>query len=67
MQQFLNVWSRLERRKQIIVILATVAMFAAILGMSRMAPAPSMTLLYAGLESGAAGDVVRALKVFHRA
>ncbi|MEM6303411.1 MAG: flagellar basal-body MS-ring/collar protein FliF [Pseudomonadota bacterium] len=62
MQQFLNGWSRLERRKQIIVILATAAMFAAILGMSRMATAPSMTLLYAGLESGAAGDVVRALE-----
>jgi flagellar M-ring protein FliF len=37
-------------------------MFMAILTMSRMAAAPSMTLLYAGLESGAAGDVVRVLE-----
>ena len=62
LQQFLNVWTRLERRRQVIVILATVAMFAAILTMSRMATSPTMTLLYAGLENGAAGDVVRALE-----
>lgn len=62
MQQFLNVWSRLERRRQIIVVLATVAMFATILTMSRIASSPSMTLLYAGLESGAAGDVVSSLE-----
>tara|TARA_R110002072_G_scaffold3206_10_gene23884 strand:- start:7669 stop:9228 length:1560 start_codon:yes stop_codon:yes gene_type:complete len=37
-------------------------MFVAVLAMSRMATAPSMTLLYAGLESGAAGDVVRSLE-----
>jgi flagellar M-ring protein FliF len=37
-------------------------MFFAVIAMSRMAAAPSMTLLYAGLENGAAGDVVRALE-----
>ncbi|MBD3665521.1 flagellar basal-body MS-ring/collar protein FliF [Sulfitobacter aestuariivivens] len=62
MQQFISAWSGLERRRQIIVVIATVAMFVAILALSRMAAAPSMTLLYAGLESGAAGDVVRALE-----
>lgn len=62
MQQLLNAWTGLELRRQIIVIIATGAMFFAIIGMSRMATAPSMTLLYAGLESGAAGEVVRALE-----
>ncbi|TMM52493.1 flagellar basal-body MS-ring/collar protein FliF [Sulfitobacter sabulilitoris] len=62
MQQLLNVWTGLDLRRQIIVIAATGAMFFAILAMSRMATAPSMTLLYAGLENGAAGDVVRALE-----
>ena len=62
MQQLLNVWTQLDLRRQITVILATVAMFVAIIAMSRLASAPSMTLLYAGLESGAAGDVVRALE-----
>ncbi|MCV3269883.1 flagellar basal-body MS-ring/collar protein FliF [Roseobacter sinensis] len=62
MQQLLNAWTGLDLRRQIIVIVATVAMFFGILAMSRMASAPSMTLLYAGLENGAAGDVVRALE-----
>ncbi len=62
MQQFLNVWTGLDLRRQIIVVVATIAMFAGILAMTRMASAPSMTLLYAGLESGAAGDVVRSLE-----
>ena len=61
-QQFLKVWSGLDLRRQVIVVLATVGIFFAILTMSRMASAPSMTLLYAGLESGAAGDVVRSLE-----
>jgi len=61
-QQLLNAWTGLELRRQIIVVIATVAMFFAILAMSRMASAPSMTLLYSGLESGAAGEVVRALE-----
>ncbi|WP_300033256.1 flagellar basal-body MS-ring/collar protein FliF [uncultured Roseobacter sp.] len=62
MQQILSVWTGLSIKRQIIVGLATVAMFFAVLGMSRMASAPTMTLLYAGLENGAAGDVVRALE-----
>jgi flagellar M-ring protein FliF len=62
LQQFLNVWTRLERRRQIIVVLATAAMFFAILAMARMAAAPNLALLYAGLENGAAGDVVRSLE-----
>jgi flagellar M-ring protein FliF len=61
-QQLLKVWMQLELRRQIIVILATAAMFFTVITMSRMATAPSMTLLYAGLENGAAGDVVRALE-----
>ncbi|MDW3180401.1 flagellar basal-body MS-ring/collar protein FliF [Roseobacter sp.] len=62
MQQLLNAWTGLDLRRQIIVIVATGAMFFAVLAMSRMASAPTMTLLYAGLENGAAGDVVRALE-----
>lgn len=61
-QQYLNVWMKLGIKRQLIVIAATGAMFFAILVMARMTTAPSMTLLYAGLESSAAGDVVRALE-----
>jgi flagellar M-ring protein FliF len=52
----------LNLRRQITVVIATTVMFAAILGMTRMASAPTMTLLYAGLESGTAGEVVSALE-----
>lgn len=61
-QQFLKSWTQLDLRRQVIVILATGAMFFGIIAMSRMATAPSMSLLYAGLENGAAGDVVRSLE-----
>lgn len=62
MQQLLQVWSALDLRKRVIVGFATLAMFAAILAMSRMVTAPNMVLLYAGLENAAAGDVVQALE-----
>lgn len=62
MQQIATVWSNLDNRRRAIVVLATVAVFVSVLTMVRMATAPSMTLLYAGLENGAAGDVVRALE-----
>ncbi len=62
MQQMLDIWSSLNMRRRVIVIVSTVAMFAAVLSLTRMATAPSMALLYSGLESGAAGDVVSALE-----
>ena len=37
-------------------------MFAAVLGLSRMASQPTMSLLYAGLDPAAAGEVVAALE-----
>ncbi len=61
MQQIGTVWASLDRRKQIIVAGAVALVFLGVLAMSRIVTAPSMTLLYAGLESGAAGDIVRAL------
>jgi len=62
LQQILDVWNALDARRRVIVLLSTAAVFAAVLGLARMASSPSLTLLYAGLESGAAGDVVAALE-----
>ncbi|KRS11301.1 flagellar M-ring protein FliF [Roseovarius atlanticus] len=62
MQQLIDIWSGMNARRRVIVTLATVAMFAAVLSLARMASAPSLSLLYAGLESGPAGEVVRALE-----
>ncbi|MGL4238162.1 flagellar basal-body MS-ring/collar protein FliF [Tabrizicola sp.] len=61
MQNVIAIWSSLDLRRRIIVVGATVAMFAAVLGLSRMAGRPEMGLLYAGLEPAAAGEVVTAL------
>ncbi len=61
MQQLTSLWKSLDLRRRVIVVVATLAMFAAILGVSRMATAPVMTLLYAGLEPQAAGEVIKSL------
>lgn len=62
MQQIATVWNALDMRRRVIVAVATVAMFAAVLALARIAATPGMALLYAGLESGPAGEVVGALE-----
>ena len=62
MQQITNLWTTLDPKRRVIVVLATVAVFAAVLALARMASTPSLSLLYAGLESGPAGEVVSALE-----
>ncbi len=62
MEQMTSAWSKLTVKRQIIVALATIAMFGAVLLLARTATSPRMTLLYAGLEPAAAGEVVAALE-----
>lgn len=57
----LSLWSGLSPIRRVIVIGATLAMFAAILAIARFASQPDYVLLYAGLEEAAAGDVMAAL------
>ncbi|WP_235871896.1 flagellar basal-body MS-ring/collar protein FliF [Pelagimonas phthalicica] len=57
-----SVWGALGARQRIVVLGATLAMILAVLGLTRLASSPNMSLLYAGLENGAAGDVVKALE-----
>ena len=61
MQNLIELWSNLGNRRRAIVLGATGAMFLAILGLAQMAGTSNMTLLYSGLESSAAGDVIAAL------
>ncbi|MBK5924999.1 flagellar M-ring protein FliF [Rhodovulum sulfidophilum] len=61
MQQLLSMWTGLSPRRRVVVAIATVAMFAAVLALSRVATSPRMALLYSGLDTAAAGDVIRAL------
>ncbi|MBW6505374.1 MAG: flagellar M-ring protein FliF [Rhodobacteraceae bacterium] len=51
----------LDMRRRVIVSVATLAVFAAVLGLSGLATKPSMALLYARIEGSQAGDVVAAL------
>ena len=62
MQQILIVWTSLAPSRRIIVALATVVMFSAVLMLARIASTPGMSLLFAGLESGPAGEIVSALE-----
>lgn len=61
LQNLVSLWLSWDNRKRVAVLAATVAMFMAVFGLSRMANTPGLTLLYAGLEPAAAGDVVAAL------
>jgi len=61
-QQIKNVWAGLDTRKRLIIVGSTVIMILSVLALSRVASTPTMKLLYAGLESGSAGDVVRSLE-----
>lgn len=61
MSQIASVWSALDLRRKVIVIMATLAMFAGVLTVSRLATTPGMALLYAGVQGGAAADVIEAL------
>ncbi|MEQ5872002.1 flagellar M-ring protein FliF [Sagittula sp. NFXS13] len=58
----MNSWAALGGRQRMVVLGATLAMVLAVWGLARIASAPNYSLLYAGLENGAAGDVVTALE-----
>ncbi len=61
-QQIKNVWAGLDTRKRMMAIGATIAVILTFFLMSMVANKPTMQLLYAGLESSTAGDVVSALE-----
>ena len=62
MQNIAATWNALSVTRRMVVAAATIAMFLAVFGLSRMATTPGMALLYAGLDGAAAGEVVAALE-----
>lgn len=62
MQHILPVWRNLSNARKIIVVGSTLVAFLAILGVSRIVTQPRMSLLYAGLDAAAAGEVIQALQ-----
>ncbi len=61
MQNLLSIWKALDARRKVIVAGATLAVFLSVLALSRFAGSADMSLLYAGLEGSAAGEVIAAL------
>lgn len=61
MQNVKALWTTLDPMRKAVAVLATLAVFGAILGLARMASAPSMALLYGGLDGRQAGEVIAAL------
>jgi flagellar M-ring protein FliF len=57
----LGLWKALSPRRRIIVAVATIGVFLGLVGLSRMAAAPEMALLYGGLDAREAGEVIQAL------
>lgn len=56
-----TAWSDLDTRRKITAIGAALAVFAAVLMMARTTASNDLSLLYAGLDTATAGDVVSAL------
>lgn len=61
MQSFSTLWAALDARRRFFVIIATIAVFTAVLFLARGAGTKDMSLLFGGLEARAAGDVITAL------
>lgn len=61
MQKIQSLWAALDTTKRIMIIGAVALMFAAVMGLARLASSPGMSLLYAGLEDAAAGEVIQTL------
>lgn len=62
MDNLLSVWLKLDARRRITAILASLAVFAAVLALSRGVGTADLALLYAGLEPDASGEVISALE-----
>lgn len=56
-----SVWTTLDTKRRIVVIGASIAVFGAVMFMARSSTSSDLSLLYAGLDNAAAGDVVAAL------
>ena len=62
MRGFVSIWQELPNNKRIVLIAAVAATLFAMAFIGRMASQPDMTLLYAGLDQEAAGEVITSLE-----
>jgi flagellar M-ring protein FliF len=61
-RQIQTLWEGLEPRQRLVAIMTALAILATMYGISRVATAPDMALLYSGLDPVAAGEVIAALE-----
>lgn len=61
MQSLISVWSALDARKRLFVMVATLVVFGSVLLLAQGSGSRDMSLLFGGLEPAAAGDVVTRL------
>lgn len=57
-----SLWDGLDTRRRLIGGLSALAILAALIGIARVATEPSMAMLYSGLDTAAAGEVVAELE-----
>lgn len=62
LKQVVDTWNALALKKKIMAGVAALGALLAIVMLGNLAARPSLSLLYAGLENGAAGEIVRALE-----
>ena len=62
MQQLAAVWNKLDLRGRVVVLGGTLLSLVVMMLLARGASQPALTLLYAGLEPGAAGEIVQTLE-----
>lgn len=61
MNGMLGFWQALTPRRRAIVAIATIGVFLGFIGLSRLAATPETALLYGGLDSRQAGEMMMAL------
>lgn len=62
MGQILSSWNKLTPQRQIVAVLAVIAMMVTIVSLGRLATEPKMALLYSGLDRTTASQIVASLE-----
>ncbi|QPZ89551.1 flagellar M-ring protein FliF [Thioclava electrotropha] len=62
MQQLIDTWAGLDMRRKLAAIFGVIAMIATVFAIGSIASKPTLALLYAGLGSSEAGEVISALE-----
>ncbi|MFT5064980.1 MAG: flagellar M-ring protein FliF [Reinekea sp.] len=61
LQSLLSVWTALDVQRRVFVVAAAILLFGAVIMLARGSGSRDMALLFGGLESAAAGDIINAL------